>query len=220
VRDGAGHLRLFLAVGNGWSAHDLTTNMVGGVVITGRPGVLAGSTGAPTIYARDANGHLRRYGPGGEQSVIDTSQSFTVAAWARITDTGAWRTVVGLNGTTWDRFRLAYDPTHNEYTFSMADVDSGAFHAVWAISTAQPPPVVGQWTHLAGVYDAMNHEITLYIDGLPVATTTVPSTLPPSGGPLRIGTGQGNNWAGDVAGVRLYYGVASDDEIATLAAGG
>jgi hypothetical protein len=219
VRDGAGHLRLFFAAGTGWSVHDLTTSMVGGVAITGRPSVLAGAGGKATIYVRDTTGHLRRYAPGGEQPVIDTSQSFTVTAWARITNTAAWRTVVGLNGTTWDRFRLAYDPTHKQFTFSMADVDSGAFHAVWAINTAQPPPVAGQWTHLAGVYDAINHEITLYIDGLPVATTSVPTSLPPSGGPVRIGTGQGNLWAGDVAGVHLYYGVVSDADIAKLAAG-
>jgi hypothetical protein len=219
VRDGAGHLRLFFAVGSGWSAHDLTTNMVGGVAITGRPVVLTGANGAATIYARDTNGHLRRYAPGGEQTIIDTAQSFTVTAWARITTTGAWQTVVGIGGSTWDRFRLAYDPTHNEYTFSMADVDSGAFHAVWAINTAQPPPVVGQWTHLAGVYDAMNHKIHLYVDGLPVATSSMPTALPTSGGPVRIGTGQGNSFAGDVASVRLYYGVVSDDDIANLAAG-
>ena len=88
-----------------------------------------------------------------------------MAAWVRLTGTGTWQTAVGIDGTQFNGFRLVYAPTVNAFSFSMAETDAAPFQAAWATAYAAPAPVVGRWTHLVGVYDAVAHQMRLYVDG-------------------------------------------------------
>jgi Concanavalin A-like lectin/glucanases superfamily len=152
--------------------------------------------------------------------IVNTARSFTVAAWVRLTATANWQTAVGLDGTNFDGFRLVYDPTVPGWAFSMATSDAAPFNADWATARSIKP-AIGTWTHLAGVFDAETHTMSLYVDGT-LAATASHTSLWTAAGSLRIGMGQyngvaANGWTGDLASVQVYSGVLSAQQIANLA---
>jgi hypothetical protein len=169
---------------------------------------LDGSTAAVTI-------------PPNQQPIIDTTHSFTVAAWVRLTGgTANWPVAVGVDGTNFNGFTLQYATNTGRWAFAMATSDTAPFNADWA-EAMSVTPAIGTWTHLAAVYDATTGQMRLYVDGVLQASATHTSTWQ-AAGPLRIGMGEWNGtpaslWHGDLASVEVYSGVLSDQQIATLA---
>ncbi|MER6584080.1 LamG domain-containing protein [Nonomuraea sp. NPDC001023] len=81
-----------------------------------------------------------------------------------------------------------------------------------------------EWTHVAGVYDALAGELRVYVNGRLSATTVTPhvSTWTATG-PLQLGRSKTAGvftgyWPGTVDDVRTYDGVLSAEQIAQLAA--
>jgi hypothetical protein len=108
--------------------------------------------------------------------VLDTTRSFSVMAWVRPSDLSAAngnQTVLSQDGTNTSRFVLRYDRDANGgaggWCFGMRAGDDAAVNPVYACATgtvgSSQPPSVGQWVHLAGVYDAVNHVIQLHVMG-------------------------------------------------------
>ncbi|TDD58956.1 hypothetical protein E1263_16855 [Kribbella antibiotica] len=101
--------------------------------------------------------------------VVDTSQNFTIAAWVRPTvlqDVG----VVALTGTQAYGGLLRFTRATNRWAFIQNVSDSSTADQARVDSLA--PPVLNVWTHLMGVYDAANKQMTLYVNGRPQGTTT------------------------------------------------
>ncbi|MCM4084585.1 LamG-like jellyroll fold domain-containing protein [Paractinoplanes hotanensis] len=152
-------------------------------------------------------------------ALLRTDQSFTVAAWARLTTAGGDYTVVGQDGTQAGRFRLQYAQSCTCWSFAINDTDT----ATPAATRVNGPAGVeaGVWTHLAGVYDAGANVLRLYINGAEAATAPLTATPWNATGTFVAGrtrsAGQPSGWfPGDVDSVRAYQGVAAPELITEL----
>jgi hypothetical protein len=139
-------------------------------------------------------------------NVLNTSNTFTVTAWVELSSTAATADVATEDGNQNSGFYLQYDHASNRWAFAMAASDTANAATIHALSPA--PPLLGVWTHLAGVYDATAHTLSLYVNGTLAATTT--DTTPfDSTGVFVIGRGKSNGastgyFAGNISDVQVY----------------
>lgn len=134
-----------------------------------------------------------------------------------------WRT-----GIHPDLFYLGYGPSGDALTYKWHVGLTGGEPSIYARSEAHTPRV-GQWVHLAGVYDGTTGEMSLYVDGELIASHTEPGRLrldPESlDRPLVIGAELNSQNADLVSGpfngyvdeVRVYDLALTGAEIAALA---
>ncbi|WP_020390015.1 LamG-like jellyroll fold domain-containing protein [Kribbella catacumbae] len=143
-------------------------------------------------------------------TVVDTSQSFTVSAWARVTSVKE-AVVVGAAGNISSAFELYYSGSLNRWVFMRVKTDTMSPVNVKALS--DEPAVVGAWTLVTGVYDAnpAAPKIKLYINGRlqTAGNVAYPDSAWKATGPLSIGQGQyndifGNRFAGSLDAVRIW----------------
>ncbi|MET0492968.1 MAG: LamG domain-containing protein [Actinoplanes sp.] len=107
-------------------------------------------------------------------AALDTSKSFSVAAWMRLGDVDDYRTGVSKDGTAMSVFRLQYRVDRNAWCFSVRAQDVKSAELAAACSTI--PAVLGKWTHVAGVYDDTEMKLKLYVDGVLVSDLTPAAT--------------------------------------------
>ncbi|MDG4857584.1 LamG domain-containing protein, partial [Streptomyces sp. T-3] len=109
-------------------------------------------------------------------SPVNTRDSFTVSAWAYLTDAGANHAVMTSPGEFGSAFNLYYSSAYKKWVFNRTakDQDPAKGEPVYIRSladTADPP--VRVWTHLTGVFDTKgdtdktNDTIQLFINGRP-----------------------------------------------------
>ncbi|MEO3871854.1 LamG-like jellyroll fold domain-containing protein [Nonomuraea sp. B12E4] len=198
-----------------WSM-DEGTGQVAGDAAGAHPATLYGATwttGRTGAGVRLSNAYAQTSGP-----VVDTSKNFTVTAWARLTGTAGNATVVTQEGTRTGAFALQYSKADDRWALTRPGSDADGASAVRALSQAAPR--LNEWTHLAGVYDAAEGRLSLYVNGR--LESTVAYTQPWNAtGPVTIGRGKVNGsaadyWAGDVDEVRLYGRAMFADEVADL----
>lgn len=168
-------------------------------------------TGGATLAA---GGKLTTDGP-----VLLTDQSYTLAAWVRLTDKATYRGVLAQPGSRCSPFYLQYDKGQDRWAFAVyaTDSDTSAYAKQWSADPAR----TDVWTHLAAVYDAGRRQIRLYVNGRLEATTAATATFGATGG-FTVGQARTNGsasdqWLGDIDHVRTYQGVLSDAQIADLA---
>lgn len=104
---------------------------------------------------------------------IDTSKSFSLSAWARLsgtTDSG----VVTITGQYGNGGQLRYAASQNRWTFVQTVKDASAQPQARVDSLV--PPVKNAWTHLLGVYDATAKTMSLYVNGRLQKTVTFTHT--------------------------------------------
>ncbi|GHG18740.1 hypothetical protein GCM10017567_41500 [Amycolatopsis bullii] len=143
------------------------------------------------------------YAQTGDQ-VLDPSKSFTVAAWAKLTDTTHSQTVLAQDGTQVMAIALQYNKENNAWAMRVSTGDSAAPGSVWAFSGA--PPQIGVWTHVAGTYDASTHLATLYVDGAKQSTVIAQPWA--ATGPAVLGAAK---WAG--ARTDFFHGSLDDLQV-------
>lgn len=157
-------------------------------------------------------------------SVVDTSKSFAVSAWARLTDPRPDPDHAGIIATQAgdhrSGFELYYSSAYKRWIFNRYDADtSGGAAIVRAQSGSEP--VAGQWAHLVGVYDAVTAEIRLYANGELAATTPYDKPWNATG-PVHIGACwyggplPGSYFDGDIDDVRLFDRIVTGDEAQLL----
>ena len=116
---------------------------------------------------------------------VDTSKSFSVAAWVRSVDAGEGG-VVSAEGSRGSGFRLYRMSSDGRWAFGREQTDTDAAAITRAVS--DQPSVYGAWSHVAGVFDASAKTMTLYVNGRmqgsPVPYT---GTAWKANGPLSIG---------------------------------
>ncbi|MGW3247613.1 LamG-like jellyroll fold domain-containing protein [Streptomyces sp. NPDC001070] len=166
------------ALGNSTSstAHDGTTAPVGRWKLNETSGTSAAdssggantaTTGSAVTWSTDhggsavfngtSNAYAETSGP-----AVDTAVGFTVSAWVKLASTAANSTFVSQNGDHTSAFQLYYSSGAGNWAFGghNADTDTAAWTAAYGGT-----PVVGQWTHLVGVFDAAAGQFNLYVNG-------------------------------------------------------
>ncbi|WP_329456286.1 LamG-like jellyroll fold domain-containing protein [Streptomyces sp. NBC_01497] len=150
---------------------------------------------------------------------LDTTKSFSISGWARLTDDSHNGVVAAQAGTSGSSFALYYSTSYKAWIFNRYATDATAPTIVRSVSTAVP--AVGVWTHLMGVYDAQAQTIQLYVNGLPQGDPVAFTTPWKATGSLQIGRGQyGGSYTdyftGQIDDVRLWNRIMSADEVADL----
>ncbi|MFC5097987.1 LamG-like jellyroll fold domain-containing protein [Amycolatopsis plumensis] len=151
---------------------------------------------------------------------VDTAKSFSVSAWVRLDQIGAWPAAVSLDGKRTSGFQLQGSP-EGKWSLAMfgADADGGGAPHSRAISAQSVQ--TGVWTHLTGVYDQAVGKLRLYVNGAPAAEIAHTSTWSATGD-VQIGAALWNGsrvdyFPGAVDDVRLYQRVLVGSEAAALA---
>ncbi|GGM35056.1 hypothetical protein GCM10011608_19580 [Micromonospora sonchi] len=159
--------------------------------------------------------------------VVHTDESFTVAAWVKLTTAGTGnRTVLGQDGVRVSGFYLGtrYLDGTPYWALMMLASDSEIGGGPVTTSTTPITGDVGRWTHLAAVYDATTRQMSLYVNGVLASSRERTGTNWNADGPMTVGCAK---WTGAhvdrvhgaVSGVRAWRGVLSATEVATVHGG-
>lgn len=109
---------------------------------------------------------------------VITKDSFTVSAWAFLTDTSETRVVLSQSSATLGQaLSLSYSPGDQRWGFSRSATDTST-SPVWIRSASDQPATPNVWTHLVGVFktegddglpdtDPKNDTIQLFVNGRP-----------------------------------------------------
>ncbi len=156
------------------------------------------------------------------RQVVRTDRSFTVSAWAKLTSTAGFATVVSQDGAVNSGFFLQYSSSDSRWAFARVSGDAAGPSSTRALSTAAP--TLNTWTHLVGVYDSSANQLILYVGGVrqnAVAFTTGWLAT----GHLAVGRGffggvAADFFPGSIDDVRTYDYAVSDAGAASIFHGG
>jgi hypothetical protein len=121
---------------------------------------------AGQAWTGSGSGYARTAGP-----VIDTTRSFTVSAWAKVTENSGHQAIAAQEGAHSSGFELSASPTAWAMGMPTTDADGDTYR--WAFSTTAPQ--VGVWTHLTGVYDSDAGKVLLYVNGILAGQAAIPA---------------------------------------------
>jgi len=158
---------------------------------------------------------------------IDTSKSFSAAAWARIEDDTTWHTVVSKDGGQMSGFRIMYRSDNKSWCMTLRPHDVKNLSPILACA---PPALtkVGKWTHLAGVYDDAELRLKLYVDGKLAADYLFPEAMKAdwgggwnATGPIVVGRAKDSAFAdtrvdwfhGEIADVQIFDRALVDQDL-------
>jgi hypothetical protein len=161
----------------------------------------------------------------GPVPALNTSGSFSVAAWVRPTALSDHNmTAVGQDGVDAGGFYLGLrylttsaGPYYWSFFLTNTSSTTGA-----AVAANSPTPVsaadLNKWAFLVGVYDAAANTVSLYVNGQLVTSVTRPVPGWRAAGPVSIGrsswTGLPSDWfTGQIADVRVWNRVVTSDDI-------
>jgi hypothetical protein len=194
--------------------------------ISSGPGRPASLRGPASLGAEGRNGSaLSLDGVSGfaESSlpVVDTTESFSVSAWVRPTQTRIG-TVVSQEGTHQSGPILGMEPGGHAVLKS-ASTDTNDGGGPWQFAVDDAPLPLGQWSHLTGVYDKAAAQMRLYVNGALQATVNNATTLDTHGA-VQIGrafynSGFRNHWPGSIDDVQVFSEPLSAAQAGQLAAG-
>jgi hypothetical protein len=143
-------------------------------------------------------------------SILDTTGSYSVAAWVKLGSLGGFATAVSQDGAQNSGFFLQYSGQDNRFAFSF----------VGGRALAPEPPEPGRWYHLVGVRDAARGQMKLYVDGNPAGTVAQSCPEAATGhtviGRAQFGGNQVDFWRGAVDQVHVYDRALSDAEVQEL----
>ena len=151
-------------------------------------------------------------------ALVNTSGSFSVSAWAALSDLNSFHTVASQDGTNVSGFFLQYSQADNAWAFAMLTSDSGTAATTRALS--QFAPRVGDWVHLVGVRDAAAGQLRLYVNGRLAGTAAYTAAWNATGS-FVIGRGRFNAAAADfftggIDQVRVWSRALSDADVRAL----
>jgi hypothetical protein len=152
-------------------------------------------------------------------SAVDTSKSFTVSTWVRLTSLAANSTFIAQRGTNADGFQLYYS-TECGWAFNRHSADV----ADPTVIRTCVPATANVWTHLLGVYDAGAAKLKLYVNGINDPGRDVAFTSPwKATGPVDFGRrlykgAFGEYVQGSLDEVQIWNRIMSPQETADLQA--
>ena len=151
--------------------------------------------------------------------IVNTTQSYTVSAWAKVNPgTTDYKDVVSQDGTNASAFELLYAGPYNTWSFSRSLSDTNDRDTT---QVGSDTAVAGTWTHLVGVYDATASTISLYVNGQLQGTTSAGSAPWSATGPTVIGRSLyngavSNHFPGQISNVQLYPRALSSSDVTGL----
>jgi hypothetical protein len=151
-------------------------------------------------------------------AVLDTSSTFTVSAWVKLSAIPTHDAVVAAqDGNSASGFYLGYTVANNEWTFRFATADTAS--PTWQPSSSGSG-VTTNWTHLVGVYDATAGTATLYVNGVSAGSATGVTAWPaPKGftiGRALIGGAAADFFPGSVTDVRAWKSALSRTQVSAV----
>src|SRR5262249_40737318 len=146
----------------GTTAKDSSNNN-NNATLLGSAGWTTGVTGTVDDFALSLPGIPGSYADI-PTDVVDTTKSFTVAAWVKLNSLPGYQTFVsedGVNvgGNAQSAFFLQKRADTQQFSFTVP-------YDFFTLPQSGFTPVVGTWYHLAGVYDANAQSATLYVNGI------------------------------------------------------
>ncbi|MEU4623762.1 LamG-like jellyroll fold domain-containing protein [Actinoplanes sp. NPDC023801] len=200
---------------SGYSSTGVTMG-AGATLSAGRDG------NALTMSTASATGYLQ-----GPAAQLSTSGSFSAAAWVRLTDASADRTIIAQNASTAvaaaTRFVVGYEKASDRFFFRVWQTSGGASTVVYS----GVAPVVNQWMHVAAAFQA-NTQMRLYVNGalapsggsLAIAFAGWAATGAVQAGRLLSGGATVAPWQGQIDDLRVYQDFALADATVRLLLGG
>jgi GH35 family endo-1,4-beta-xylanase len=155
------------------------------------------------------------------KAVVDTGQSFSVAAWVKLNALDNWQTAVSIDGVNNSGFYLQWSKNLGTFAFCVEPSDARNLQGQSVPAYIISKPETGIWYHLAGVYDG--DLLKLYVNG-ELQDEDEFATAWTAKGPTIIGRAKVNGnpvdfFNGQIDDVRIYSGVLTDAEIKALAEG-
>ncbi|MBV6697376.1 ricin-type beta-trefoil lectin domain protein [Kitasatospora aureofaciens] len=155
---------------------------------------------------------------------LDTTQSYSVAAWVKLNSTTNYQTVVSLTGQERSPFYLQYSGAFGNWAFVLPGDDHYNTNVYYSAvdQTGRTKAQAGVWTHLVGTYNADTGAATLFVNGRAVGSTKV-STVWKTNGSLNVGNDVANLYPpgtalnGAISDVRVYPYALTDPQVNTVA---
>src|SRR4051794_14981025 len=158
------------------------------------------------------------YGATPDAGPLDTTSSFTVAAWVSVSDKTAFASALSQVGETAAAFYLGVG--EGDWAFSMKDLDSNAEGHTFRARGASPVVDPASWVHLAGVFDQPAAKIRLYVDGKPAAETSFNAPWQAHGALMAGGSktrgALSDYWPGAIDAATVYQAALTEGAIARL----
>ena len=186
------------------TGHGHNATLSGGTL--GAPGRIVGGDTALSLAGSVANNGVTS-GP-----VLDTSRSFSVSVWVKLTDRSSQWGLVDQGGTHVAAFAVEYNPTVDKWKLAVTSADSTTPTYTGPVSTSHP--VLGSWTNVVAVYDSAAQTARLYVNGV-LEATAAGVVMWKANSAMVLGRNGGTN-KGSLADVRVWDRVLFDSEVAAL----
>jgi hypothetical protein len=121
--------------------------------------------------------------------VVDTSDSFSVAAWVRLDQMPTAAAIIAAQpGNHSPGFELYYSQAYDRWVFNQYTSDTVGASIARAMAAAPGDAKAGEWTHLVGVYDGKAKQLRLYVNGKQAGATAYTTAWEARRG-LQLGAG-------------------------------
>ncbi|MCX6867535.1 MAG: LamG domain-containing protein [Verrucomicrobia bacterium] len=157
---------------------------------------------------------------------VNTSGSYTVAAWVKVNNAAATSTILSIDGANTSAFMLRIVNGQFQFYRTSADATNATLIGIGA-SKSTIPAVSGTWYHVAGIFDASvtPRRMTLYVNGEQRVTGTSTTAAWQAAGKTAIGRSilSGNyvdNLQGAIDDARFYGAILTGTQVQALYAMG
>ncbi len=151
-------------------------------------------------------------------AAVNTTNSFTAAAWVKLNSVSGYQTILSIDGNTVSGFFLQLSGASGKFAFNRLASDSVSAASTVAVATAAP--TVGTWYHLAGVYNSSANTLALYVNGVLQQSVSYTPKWRATGntaiGRGRFNSGNVDFLNGAIDDARLYASALTQAQIQTL----
>ena len=197
---------------SGTSAVDSSGNSRTATLAAGATPFNPGRVGTRALGLNGTTGYASHASP-----AVDTSDSYTVAAWVYLDVLTDWQTFASIDGVANSPFYLQYSGGFLRFAQQSADSNTS-----YAVSVTGPAPAINTWYHVAGVYNKTAGTIELFVNGVSQGTATALPGWTAFGdtvvGAAKWDGNRTNFTDGRLDDVRFYGRVLTPAEIQALAA--
>lgn len=127
-------------------------------------------TGAATVFGPDRDGRADatitldgQTCHATDDPVVDTSASFSVAAWVRLDSADGYIKALAHTDGSRSAMQIQYNSAEGKWYLSMPSAQTGDFS--WRGVGARATAGLGEWQHVAATFDADARIMRLYLDG-------------------------------------------------------